>query len=334
MKTIYIKTTETCNLDCDHCFTSGSQGRKVFWNPGWVMSWVKQLDEREPRDVPFHFEFHGGEPFLCKIEDLMRVSYFLRDLKRPVTLGMTSNLVMNLGYNRMHFINECLDSISTSWDSGMRFQNDKQRKLWEYNVKTLSDGKLGYVNTSVNRALIEADIETVFKKAYLNHGVKHVRFERITVSGNALINRDIIPTNQEVDDWLVKVYKLHQEKQWDITVSNFTEMENKLFERRTNVGTYVRNCEQSLYTLNADGSISGCPNDAPELLYGDVSQSLEVLEVSPKRVFQILKEQTLNPSCYECDLFDVCGGGCYKLPWDETGCPTPKNLLKTIQLKG
>ena len=29
---IYLKTTETCNLNCAHCFTSGVNGRKIYFN--------------------------------------------------------------------------------------------------------------------------------------------------------------------------------------------------------------------------------------------------------------------------------------------------------------
>ena len=29
---IYLKTTETCQLDCSHCFTSGSLGRKIYFD--------------------------------------------------------------------------------------------------------------------------------------------------------------------------------------------------------------------------------------------------------------------------------------------------------------
>ena len=38
---IYLKTTETCQLDCSHCFTSGSLGRKIYFD---VDKTIDQID--------------------------------------------------------------------------------------------------------------------------------------------------------------------------------------------------------------------------------------------------------------------------------------------------
>ena len=40
---IYLKTTETCQLDCAHCFTSGRSGKKVFFNVNNVKSFFDQI---------------------------------------------------------------------------------------------------------------------------------------------------------------------------------------------------------------------------------------------------------------------------------------------------
>ena len=39
----YLKTTETCNLNCKHCFTSGSKGPKVYWNTDKVVRWLQNF---------------------------------------------------------------------------------------------------------------------------------------------------------------------------------------------------------------------------------------------------------------------------------------------------
>ena len=67
----YIKTTETCNLNCDHCFTNGKNGRKIYFDPEKVAEWVNKLKEYKPHSTG-HFEFHGGEPFLAPIEDMWK----------------------------------------------------------------------------------------------------------------------------------------------------------------------------------------------------------------------------------------------------------------------
>jgi uncharacterized radical SAM superfamily Fe-S cluster-containing enzyme len=45
----YIKTTETCNLNCAHCFTNGKNGRKIYFDPTRVASWLNKLKELRPQ---------------------------------------------------------------------------------------------------------------------------------------------------------------------------------------------------------------------------------------------------------------------------------------------
>lgn len=41
----YLKTTETCNLNCRHCFTNGINGPKKYWNLNKVVDWLKHFRE-------------------------------------------------------------------------------------------------------------------------------------------------------------------------------------------------------------------------------------------------------------------------------------------------
>ena len=42
-------------------------------------------------------------------------------------------------------------------------------------------------------------------------------------------------------------------------------------------------------------------------------------------------EAARDPRCYECDVFDICGSGCHQLEWDETHCPSPKELFRLLK---
>ena len=74
----YLKTTETCNLNCRHCFTSGTQGRKIFWNTDHVIDFFQRFSEYVGVGNTMHYEFHGGEPFLAPVSDMLRVYDQLR----------------------------------------------------------------------------------------------------------------------------------------------------------------------------------------------------------------------------------------------------------------
>ena len=48
------------------------------------------------------------------------------------------------------------------------------------------------------------------------------------------------------------------------------------FEKNFNKGgTFCRDCEEKLYTINADGTLSGCPNAAPEEQFGHINQDIK-----------------------------------------------------------
>ena len=134
---IYVKTTETCQLNCKHCFTSGINGRKIYFNPSQTAAWVKKLKTAYPK-AEMHYEFHGGEPFLAPVSDMEHFIKETKDLWDYSSYGITSNLVFKLTQDKIDFIKDSLDNrLGTSWDSSIRFDNNKQRILWENNVKKL-----------------------------------------------------------------------------------------------------------------------------------------------------------------------------------------------------
>jgi hypothetical protein len=49
----------------------------------------------------------------------------------------------------------------------------------------------------------------------------------------------------------------------------------------TDSGTFCRDCEQKIFTINADGTISGCPNSAPEFSYGTINDDIQTIINSP-----------------------------------------------------
>ena len=332
---IYVKTTETCQLNCKHCFTNGINGAKIYFNPHKTADWVKRLHSEafNPSDT-MHFEFHGGEPFLAPVSH-MRIFYEeTKDLWPNASFGITSNLTFKLKDEHWDFIKGPLGNrMGTSWDPKIRFENEKQEKLWENNVRELiKQGVTIKLFISVTKDTVNIEpIELL--KWVKDLGVQEMALERLTGNGNALLHPEIFPTNLEQDAWFLKMHEQiveHDARHW--FDNEFMEtIYNKFESGFLKGGTFCRDCEEKLYTINADGSLSGCPNAAPEEQFGHINDDIKSLINSPRRIKNIACERSRDPRCYECPVFMYCGGDCHQLAWQGDICGAPKSLMKLLK---
>lgn len=332
-RTVYLKTTDTCNLNCHHCFTNGSQGRKIFWDHEKVSDWIFRLNETLSDQDSVHFELHGGEPFLAPLETLRSVVWEAKKLNPRFSFAAATNLVYKLTDEIRQFICHDLDNgISTSWDPSIRFANKKQFELWSENLKTMiSDGVNVTLNISMSRDVLSLEIEPLL--LWIKQlGIKDLAFERITEHGNAVDNRDHIPSNVEVDAWYVKLHEATVKlgaRDWFYNVL-LEDVYAKFEKHITNNGTFLRACEERLFTLNADGTIGGCPNAAPLIQYGHIEDTIDALNRSPGRLTVMAKEKMRHEGCLTCEVFQFCGSGCYQLKWEDNVCPSPKTLMRHL----
>ena len=190
---VYIKTTETCNLNCSHCFTSGINGRKIYFDAKKTATWCNELDNGNNE---IHFEYHGGEPMLAPMEDIMEFYNITKDhWDDRCTHGITTNLVYKLKQEHIDFFKECVTGgyVGTSWDPNIRFANEKQRELWENNVKRLvSEGILIKCFISVSTDVVK--MHPLEIADYMHSlGVTEISYERLTHNGNAELNPAIFP---------------------------------------------------------------------------------------------------------------------------------------------
>jgi len=330
---IYLKTTETCQLNCKHCFTNGTNGRKIYFDPDQTIDWLQRLHELVPNIQGGNIAFHGGEPFLAPVADMRQVWLACRDLWPNLWWSTTTNLVFKLTDEIRDFMKEAFpQGISTSWDKNMRFDNDKQEALWRQNVRTLvADGHNITLNISINRAITEMDPRDLIE-FIKDLGVNWVHFERITPNGNANLNTDIFPTNVELDRWLLDLWHA------SIETESHRYFGNTLFEsvltslvNTTHSGCRCRSCEQKIFTLNADGTIGGCPNSAVDNTFGYMRDDIVDLLTSEGRLENIACESQRNPNCYGCEVFDICNGDCHQLAWQGDVCASPKSLMTELK---
>jgi radical SAM protein with 4Fe4S-binding SPASM domain len=329
-KTIYVKTTGTCNLDCQHCFTNGKNGDKTQFDPDVTAAWVEDFMSKYPVGTTYHMEFHGGEPFLVPLEKLKRYADKFVD-NEYVSMCANSNLTFKITPEHIAFIKDYLgETVGTSWDHWIRWSNQKQFDLWKSNLELLrSHGIYIALKVSVSRELI-ANTPDWFIDQMESFAVDDVALERLTVDGNAKVNMSIFPDNEAQDNWYLALYHRYKERNPSFRIKTLDVIEEKLKNNMVKVDTNCRNCEQNLVTINSDGSLSGCPNSAARLHHAKVADGVEVFLNSDGRVDQITKELTWNDPCLSCDVFDLCGGDCHRLPWQEGRCGGLKNTLRFL----
>jgi radical SAM protein with 4Fe4S-binding SPASM domain len=333
--TFYLKTTETCNLNCSHCFTSGILGAKIYWKTDKLIDWIRRFHAHNYKSHDTaHFEFHGGEPFLAPVSQMREVWEECKELWENSSWGVTTNLVFKMTQDHIDFIKGPLGNrLGTSWDPKIRFANSKQYRLWHSNVKKLlSEGVTIRLFISVTKDTIAYEPITLLR--WIRRlGVHEVSFERLTNNGSARNFPHIFPTNIELDEWFLKMHlQSEQAGARDWFENDFLENVYQKFETGfTKCGTFCRDCEEKLFTLNPDGSISGCPNAAPEFQFGNIDDPIPQLMKSPKRIINILEERSRNPNCFTCEVFEYCGGDCHQLEWQGDICGAPKSLMKLLK---
>ncbi len=320
-KVIYIKTIGTCNLNCDHCFTNGSNGDPTVLDIPHTLSWLSEYIDRVGVDNDWHIELHGGEPFLVKLPKLLELTRGLRKLLPEISVGCTSNLTFPLTNNHLTFIkDELRGQLGTSWDPYIRWESDVEYGRWKTSLQRLASIDVyPKVNVTITKRLIDEYGPKKLIETLLDVGVKVVELERLTMDGSAVCSADgIFPDNDAQDLWfmaLLEYYQLYDigSKLTILTIDNLLE---RLQRNVVHVGTNCRNCEQNLVTINSDGTLATCPNSATQVNYSSIKEDPTLFLSHNKRLTSQISESTWDDRCLRCDVFDLCGGDCHKLHWD------------------
>ena len=100
-----------------------------------------------------------------------------------------------------------VSNVNTSYDYGIRFQNNNQYNLWRDNINLLNN--LG-INVSLTTVLTKPFIEYFNAKSFVEFieslNIKTVEFNRLFKTLNGDLLNNIRAKNKDVNDWLYNLF--------------------------------------------------------------------------------------------------------------------------------
>ena len=325
---IYIKTTEACQLTCKHCYIGDHRKKLALFDEYKTADWVKRfLDYHKIDESTINFSFHGGEPFLSPIS---KMRTFTEAFPKGA-FDTTTNLCYRLTDEFFAFVLGTFHDpeqnhpfIKTSYDYKIRF-TPCQLELWKNNISILTHHDIDVrVITCLTKPLID-EVEPVQLLDFFFHlGIREIHFERL--SANTTDDKSLMPDYRKQDAWLTEFYEINR---GTLFVDNFEELEYAC--KNIHINCRCRQCMKNVITINADGSIGGCPNSAPNHFFTSIEEDPKELYKNKLRNELIHREEIRHIECYACDLYQICNGDCHQLDWQGDICPAPKQLIYAIQ---
>lgn len=329
---VYIKTTNTCNLNCKHCYTGGKLPNMEVFDSESIYNFLYKLTKKVPIQK-FEYSFHGGEPMLVPVKLMNDFMIKSKLLTESSIFGIQTNLVYTMTKERLDFL-KSLDFVGTSWDHRIRFEN-KQEMIWNKNVDILiNEGLDLHVTVSLTKDLVTETKPIEILNFMHNKGFKNILFERLTPTGSATKNSKIFPNSNELRKYFIDMWNQSIENKTYEYIHNFflePTVQSILNKKPVDGQRRCRGCEKQILTFNSDGTIGGCADGALENIFGYVyEEPMNVLR-SKGRSSTIKTEETINYACLNCDVYDICAGDCYKQKHDEFGCMAPKEVMQLIK---
>jgi radical SAM protein with 4Fe4S-binding SPASM domain len=330
---IYIRVVQSCNLNCDHCFTNGNKDPFTLSKLEDVESYLSAIRKNvNPRKAVFYI--HGGETFLAPLPYLKAVNDLIKNIfnQTNITIVPQTNLLINVNEEFINFIHDEYQSeIGVSWDHKIRFQSKKKQLSEERffkNLHMLVRSKINVaISITVQKYLLEVDPIDLVKRFT---GVKSIDFELLTIFDQKTMNMKV--SNIKWSEYLRKIvdYYIESDTSWSLPqVDLFTKsiLENKLYRCKCDC------CNNRTFTMNPNGTVGLCPDKTyyePVSTTEEISSNWQEFERKAVEVIALREAQKVNKLCLECEFYDLCGGNCEDSLFvdGEDECPLSKSVVR------
>jgi len=298
-----LALTYKCNNDCGHCYNEEERKGKEELT---LEQWQKVIDKLWDKGVP-HIVFTGGEPTLFK---------GLRDLViHSEEHGQVTGLITN-GRNlaKKGFLKDLvevgLDHVQITVLSHRESVHDKLAGCEGAWKETIAGLKVAlkedlYVNTNTTIMKSNAAEMEDTMRFLIGLGVKNIAFNAIIRSGKG-VNTEAL-TCEELEPLVVKLKAMADQAQatfiW-YTPTPYCEL------NPINSGLGIKQCTACSINMaiEPDGTVLPCQSCYEPL--GNILKDHWKNIWKHPLCKEIRKRKYVPDKCKDCNLLDVCGGGC------------------------
>jgi len=327
---IYVRVFEGCNLHCQHCFIPSNPKRMSLQD---IRAIPDQIRARIPAGSTILIQWHGGEP------TLMGPDFIRKGIAELRESGPEYNWRFGIQTNLMSFDSDWADlyrdefggEVGVSWDPKIRLlnshavdSNPEFNRRFDERLKALvASGLTPYLVVTATKTLFRAFPNPFdFFQHWLDRGVSHVHLERITPTGFARRNWEIVGlSNAEYSDGMsrwMKAYQAFKASRSGPTPLFLSPFEN-ISESAASLargepqaqGCWSGKCDTRFHTIDAEGYKFGCTALTGELGNKNANFKLDLGSDLEK------KRELRTYDCHKCIFRPICSSGCLALSFDD-----------------
>jgi len=322
MTVIYLKPTNFCNVDCDHCYlTEEVRANKLTIDRAGlvkVFEFIKGVrDKKNEREA--HVIWHGGEPLMLTPEyyaEAMDIGFEILGDE-----GVSFSLQTSLMPFSRRWVDLCHKYFKSNIGSSVDFQarkikgsNEQYLDLWMKRVKTAREEGL-YVGPIMVPSRNELGHEAKIIDWIMDNGFKSVNFDRYTTWGKT--TKDLnCPTNAEHSQFLINTFE-HIIKRMDEGkpvpfINAIVAGINGVFWGQSG-DRWGTSCMKDFVVVEPNGDLNSCPDrTSTETPFSNIDDGSDKFLRSKKRREWIrISDVTHKGShCYQCKFSRFCKSGC------------------------
>jgi radical SAM protein with 4Fe4S-binding SPASM domain len=320
MLSLYLKPTNYCNIDCEHCYLPESvRAEKLMMDDEALRKtarFAKDLKEREGH-AGIHFIWHGGEPLVLTPAYYWRANEILKEEMAgvPFTQSLQTSLIP---YTEKWsaLIGEMFEGhIGSSVDFTQRSIKSSPGaylELWLDKVR-LARSHGHFVLPGMVPTRHEAKNGAEILNWFVDNGFHAFNVDRFSQYGSSTLDW---PSNREHSGFLIGLFDGMIES---LKTRGWAPAVNVLAAGIQGVilgmsgDRWGTRCQREFLVVEPDGSLNTCPDRAKhEAPYSNIADGIDALISSPSRRnwIRVMDVTHKESHCHTCEFRHFCKSGC------------------------